>query len=294
MQQRMMSVERLEALVRRGIAEGWMRPAAFRDGTPRRMFISSLELDCEAPRQVELWSRDSARHGLPVFPLTVIMRVRCRKCEWCKKMRQRFWTGRAMAEYEASPRTWMATFTCRLDEHYKIDSSARVRLHSHGVEFDELPEVEQFEARCVELGAHITLWLKRMRKAGAQFRYLMIAEAHKGDTNQEMRYRPHVHMLLHERSWGSVWPYENKWVQKEGKWHEYMPDTAFPREQWPLGFTRFEVANDARTAVYLCKYLTKSAMVRVRPSQRYGSPQDGDYIAKLDNEAGERSVPSVP
>ena len=197
-------------------------------------------------------------------------------------MRQRFWMGRAMTECDEAPRTFMGTLTSSLDNHIKLDASARVRLAMHGVDFDGLPEREKFEARCVEFGAHVTLWLKRVRKAGAQFRYLMVAEAHDSERTVEgMRLRPHVHMLIHEQHHGAFCPLPLKGIQDRstGAWHEFVPDGAYLRQTWPLGFTRFEAARDTRSAVYLCKYLTKSSLVRVRASQDYGTPPEGWYAS---------------
>ena len=244
-----MSVEAVEDLARRAIMDGGRQLSQWRDGRPRRLIEWDIAMQCETPRSVELYARHSAQHGLRKTPMCVIMHVRCRKCTWCKNMRQRFWTGRAMREYSEAPRTWMGTLTCNLDEHIKIYAAARVRHARHGVDFDGLPDREKFEARCIELGAHATLWLKRLRKHGARFRYLLIAEAHdSGSTSDGMRHRPHIHMLIHERVWGSVFDGDTKWVKdQKGVWHEMMPDQAFARMTWPLGFTRFEAARDART-----------------------------------------------
>lgn len=175
-----------------------------------------------------------------------------------------------MTEYEMSPRTFMGTLTCSLDEHIQLDAAARTRLHKHGVDFDGLPSAEKFGERCVELGAHITLWIKRVRAYGAKFRYLMIAEPH---NSEEMGQRPHVHMLIHEQSEGSFYTGPLGWVRgKNGQWHEAIPDDAPCRVTWPLGFTRFERVSDARSARYICKYVSKTAMLRIRASQSYGDP----------------------
>jgi len=162
-----------------------------------------------------------------------------------------------------------------------LDAASRVRHTLAGVDFDTLTPREKFEARCIELGAHVTLWLKRVRKYGCQFRYLIIAEEHNSSrTAEEMRHRPHLHLLIHERWPGAFWS-ATEWRGE----HAFMPDKAFPREAWRLGHSRFEVSTDPRSAVYLCKYLVKEAHVRIRCSLDYGSPNPGYYTARPDSEA---------
>jgi len=275
MQKRFITVERLHQIAAKAYIEGGRMLSSFRDGQPRRLMEWDLSCDCENPRGVELHARYSAQHSKVVNPFWIVLRVRCRKCEWCKNMRQRFWVGRAMTEYAECPRTWMGTLTASLDSHIKLDAACRVRLAMHGVDFDGLPRWEKFEAQCMELGNHATLWIKRLRKHGLSFRYLMIAEQHdSAQTSDEMRGRPHLHLLIHESEEGSFFDGTLKNMGEK----LFMPDEALPRVSWPLGFTRFEVAKDAHTAGYLCKYITKSAMVRVRASQKYGDPPSGYYI----------------
>ena len=125
-------------------------------------------------------------------------------------------------------------------------SRARQRLWSGGTDFDALSPHDQFMERMTEIGREVTLYLKRVRKeSGARVRYLLVAEAHKTGL-------PHLHILVHEAS--PDMPVRHKTL--EG--------------QWKLGFTRFKLAHDVKTASYVCKYISKALLARVRASLRYG------------------------
>ena len=125
-------------------------------------------------------------------------------------------------------------------------SRARQRLWSGGTDFDALSPHDQFMERMTEIGREVTLYLKRVRKeSGARVRYLLVAEAHKSGL-------PHLHILVHEASPDK--PVRHKTL--EG--------------QWKLGFTRFKLAHDVKTASYVCKYISKALLARVRASLRYG------------------------
>lgn len=305
MRSRMISVERLEALATRALAEGG-RLATWRDnGRPRRLVTWDLSMQCSDVIGVELNARYSANHSKVVKPMTVILVVRCRKCEWCRKMRSRFWTGRAMAEYGHAQRNVFGTLTARPEDHFRYDTQARVRLGKRGVDFDGLHEREKFEARCVEMGGEVTLWLKRLREGRdgqpkPKFRYLLIAEAHDSENTQSvMRMRPHFHVLLHEYSVPLILPHEVKVIKKDDRIIHSLEDNSFVRRNWYAGFTKFEIATDPKSAAYLCKYLNKSLAVRVRASQRYGSGfiQNNNASSACSssskNEKGEIDPPSL-
>lgn len=177
------------------------------------------------------------------------MDVRCRQCVECLKARARHWKLRAQAEIKATEgRTWFGTLTLRPDAHFKAVSRARLRLAAQGIDFDRLDAKEQFSERVREIGPEITLWLKRVRKeSGALLRYILVVEAHKSGL-------PHFHCLIHE-------------VLPEGPVGERTL-----RKQWTGGFSMFKlVAQGINTAAnYVTKYLTKSAISRVRASKGYG------------------------
>lgn len=180
------------------------------------------------------------------MPMTVEMETRCRRCEKCRAVRAAVWRYRAKAEYAFAQRTWFGTITLSPSAHLVALSQARRRLHAQGIDFDTLPLVEQFVLRHEAICPSLTRYLKRVRKAsGARLRYLLVAEAHES-------WLPHYHMLVHEVA-GST-----------------SVKHAILRDQWHMGFTHWKLVNDPRAATYLCKYLSKSTIARVRASVRYG------------------------
>lgn len=189
------------------------------------------------------------------FSLTLTMSVACRKCEHCRKRRQRMWSNRAKAETLAARRTWFGTLTLRPEAHAVMVARAQVRLARSGVSFELLSFGEQFLERHKECSIEITKYLKRVRKeSGAKFRYLLVAEHHQNGL-------PHYHVLVHERD-------------DVGVKHRTLSS------QWQLGFEKWRVVTDYRQATYLCKYLSKATVARVRASGAYGtavghSPQGG-------------------
>lgn len=173
--------------------------------------------------------------------------VRCRKCPNCLRQRGWAWTNRAKAEIARSSRTWFGTLTLSPAQHDRVRLLATKRNAGRAVTWERLSQEEQFAERVREITPEITLWLKRIRKeSGAKLRYVLVAEAHKSGL-------PHFHMLVHEQHGGG----DVKHRMLTG--------------QWKLGFSRFTVVQDNRAAVYVCKYLTKSALSRVRASVRYGT-----------------------
>lgn len=194
--------------------------------------------------------------GLPIWkaagisgarnPMWVDMWVKCRKCPACLKLRAREWAYRAKAELAAAPRTWFCTFTLSPAEHHRVQLLATQRQARAGTDFETLSAEQRFKARVDVVTQELTRWLKRVRKeSGATLRYVLVAEAHKSGL-------PHFHALLHERA-GTV--------------------TARTLSgQWKLGFSKFKLVPPDQPGVawYVCKYLSKSALSRVRASVRYG------------------------
>lgn len=175
---------------------------------------------------------------------SVEMWVRCRKCAACLAQRRKLWAARALKETAVAPRTWFGTFTLNPDAHFLMECRAGVRLHEGGTDWGSLNAPEQFLERHREIAKELSLYLKRVRKySEAKLRYLLVAEAHKSGL-------PHYHMLIHER----LTP-----VRKQ-----------LLKDQWKLGFTDFKLVDDPRQAAYVCKYLGKSALARIRASQDYG------------------------
>ena len=185
---------------------------------------------------------------LPNIPVHVDIAVRCRKCETCLAARAASWRIRASAECRIAPRTWFGTLTLNAQAQFINLSTARLRLAGQGVDFDTLPVAEQFSELARTVGPEITKWLKRVRKSVGPFRYILVVEAHKSGL-------PHFHCLIHEVANPVL--------------HRVLSST------WRLGFTNFKLIDDDRHAGYVCKYLSKSSLARVRASKDYGrSPHD--------------------
>lgn len=172
--------------------------------------------------------------------------VRCRKCGPCLAVRTRLWTARAITELAQADRTWFGTLTLNPFQRLSARARAEAALKGGGERWDHLSPPEQFQATAAQVGPELQRWLKRLRKAsGAHLRYLLVCEAHKsGD--------PHWHVLMHE-----------------------VAGSATKRDldkSWRYGFSQWRLCKDrtGREAVYVCKYLAKSALTRVRASRHYG------------------------
>lgn len=240
------------------------RIAANPDGFDRTSAIA-FEVDgsgrCERPvpwetmhRATQSIRRAGIRDHVPYDPDTagaydgapVILRgdARCRKCDACRRYRQKLWTARAIAEIKAASRTWFGTLTLGPHVQQHFLDVLRLKGHRGGYDFDALPEHEQFSMRANACGAECTKYLKRVRyESGALLRYVWVAEAHASGA-------PHFHCLVHE--YGTAVP------------------KRVLRGQWTLGFTKWKLVEHQGAAGYVCKYLYKSSMARVRASVRYG------------------------
>lgn len=307
MRKRFISVERLEEIARHAILGGYgtLHPYEQYDRwgqveiLHRRLVTLNLAMGCSQPYEFELHARYSAEHGKEVKPMTIRGASRCRKCEPCQKSRARFWTGRAMSEYGLWPTSLMGTFTLSPDEHYLLDARIMAgtkdektgRWLRHPKNLATLSPEEIFQARATEFGVELTKWLKRIRKGDQdhptpQVRYLLVAEAHDSvQTSPEIRGRPHFHILLHEQRAGSlVLPdeWERRRYRSRGRWKDglFVKDDGFLRKNWEFGFTKFQLAESSGSASYLCKYLTKTLLVRVRASQGYGTGGAKSSITK--------------
>ena len=183
--------------------------------------------------------------------MALILHTRCRKCETCMRLRASEWTYRAISEVREAARTWFGTLTLSPESQHLMVSRARQRLWSGGTDFDMLSPNDQFSERMREIGREVTLYLKRVRKeSGAALRYIIVAEAHLSGA-------PHLHILVHEAD-----------IEKPVRY-------ATLAKQWKLGFTKFKLARDVKAAAYVCKYISKALMARVRASQSYGKDREG-------------------
>lgn len=169
---------------------------------------------------------------------------RCRKCENCLKFRSRQWAARACVETAMAKRTWLVTLTLAPESHWRLGLATASRLTKSAVSEASLSSHDLFKERLVEIGKEVTLWLKRTRERAGPFRYLLVVEAHKSGL-------PHMHLLVHE-------------VDDPVTYRDLT-------EHWRLGFSHAKLVQDTRGVRYVCKYLSKSALARVRASARYGT-----------------------
>lgn len=207
---------------------------------------------CDTPVRVESFARNDVLADGSVTQaerLNVDRDVPCRKCAGCLRHRASLWKWRATRELATAQRTWFATWTLRPEVHVLFRYRAIQRLADTQVSFDTLSEIEQWREQQSEGSRELTLMLKRLRRAGARIRYLIVAEAHKSGL-------PHWHGLLHEA------PASLPVLKRELE------------SAWPHGFCRFTLVkgSDRASAGYVTKYLSKSMLCRVRGSIRYGRP----------------------
>jgi len=153
------------------------------------------------------------------FYIAATLLVPCRKCTVCRVNRSRMWTARCLAEHDHAPRSWFVTLTFR----------------------------PGFWAGCTDdhaerASAEVTKALKRLRKAGAVFRYMLVTELHKSGL-------PHLHLIIHDQG-GVTWRAIN---------------TA-----WTAGFHVSRLITDRRAVAYTTKYLQKGYQTRIRASLHYG------------------------
>lgn len=183
--------------------------------------------------------------GLANIPVHVDLAVPCRRCDACLKQRAFQWTKRARAEIAQASRTWFGTLTIAPEQWFMIDARARLHCRDTGRGFDQLDPAERFRERHREISFELTKFLKRVRKQSkASLRFLLVAEAHKSGL-------PHYHMLIHEA--------------KEPVRERVL------NGRWQLGFSQWRLVRDEKAASYICKYVAKSALARLRASKGYGS-----------------------
>lgn len=205
--------------------------------------------DCTDPVEMRLAGRpDKVLVGLGIEPDRSVVgyaHVRCRKCDKCLEHRRRLWTARSIAEMRCSTRTWFGTLTVGPEHRVRALYLAQLKARRGEVDWTSLDEKERFGRVCAVLQPEVTRYLKRVRKnAKARFRYLLVTEAHKDGF-------PHFHVLLHE------WNDPVRKVVLDGA--------------WKLGFSQWRLSDrDPKQVTYVCKYLAKSALARIRASQEYG------------------------
>ena len=149
---------------------------------------------------------------------------------------------RAAAEVTQAKRTWFVTLTIRPGQLYMCELMANKR----DVLLHQRTQDEQERARFAVIVEEIQRFLKRIRKnSNAKLRYICVQELHKSGN-------PHYHLLIHEV--------------------EGTLTKAVLQKAWTYGFSQAKLA-EPRTAIYVCKYLTKGEGARVRASLGYGRRQ---------------------
>lgn len=181
-------------------------------------------------------------------PMTVEIHTRCRRCRNCLEQRRRLWGARSAAETRLWPRTWFGTLTLRPEAHHLMLARARAKLDRQGVDFETLPEDEQFRLREAQSWRELSLYLKRVRAAyKGRLRHYTVTEKHQTGL-------PHYHCLIHQCSASEPLTYR------------------VVAQKWDWGFVKFKLVNEASEVGYVSKYLSKSPAARVRASRDYGSP----------------------
>lgn len=197
---------------------------------------------CSRPVEVAFKSRAPSEND-KIYPVVrvndistrfLIRESRCRKCEACLEARRKLWTFRAYEECNKAPRNWWITFTLSPDKRHQFFLEG----------LKKNADFNRFESIHYAASKELTNYFKKVRKAGYKFRYILVVEKHKdGD--------PHYHLIVHEVSG-----------------EEPIPKRVI-QSKWQHGLSTVKLC-DGHTAGYLCKYLSKSMLARVRASKKYG------------------------
>lgn len=141
-------------------------------------------------------------------------------------------------------RTWFGTLTLHPLERARVEMRARTAVGEE--KWLELSQEQRTAALATAAGPLVTRYLKRVRaQSGAALRYMLVSEAHEDGT-------PHFHLLVHEQG-GTVVRH------------------AILSRQWVHGYSNWKLVDSAGPAAsYVCKYLSKSPLTRVRASVGYG------------------------
>jgi len=202
---------------------------------------------------------------------SVTLAVRCRKCARCLAAKSKLWTARAFTELNQSRRSWFITLTIGPDRRFWAKAAAESLVVRRWCErWADISEAQRFKAIERQLAPEVTRWLKRVRKnSNASLRYLLVSEAHKDGF-------PHYHLILHEQS-GSV-------------------TKRILQDAWKWGFSRVNLVEPdtkGKAAWYVCKYLTKSTLARVRASRTYGQCTNAFITEAQSDDASEaREIPA--
>ena len=189
---------------------------------------------CDEPVAI----RRAVRAGGLHRSIEVSMFGPCRKCEKCLLFRKMKWRERALHEldhtWSQNRRTWMLALTFSPTHLAGVIMEAQ-KLRGPG----DLVERAAYR--------HVQLYFKRLRKAGARFRYLAIFERG-GESG-----RPHYHAFIHESG-----PRPILHQMLDSQWRSFA-NPKLIRSQDAVG-----------KASYITTYATKSFDIRPRASVGYG------------------------
>lgn len=227
---------------------------------------------CDSPVFVERYEKGegSDRPGI-----SLEMYAPCRRCDKCRLFRALSWRERMDVEiqrfHDLGLRTWFVTLTFSPMHLAGVIMEAQRAMERKGRE----PAIEAASYR------HVKLWLKRLRKLNAQFRFVAVPEY------GEARGRLHWHLLMHEVVPGSLTKrlLDSQWrsftkvrVVKAGVFDKKAPRAAE------------KVYSGQAVCRYLTKYLTKSSG-RISASISYGNPT---YKLKRQDDSLTSPFPSLP
>lgn len=240
--------DRLQAVIAKGIASGVIRELMYtHKGYKASKTVLSWDISgkCKVPQHRVLAAR--ADRGSPdPKSLYLNLKVKCRKCDECRKARRNEWRDRMRNELRSSHRTWFGSMTLSPEAHFLMVTRARAKA---GHDANDWSTRDEFRARDSQAYKEVQKFFKRVRKEtglpAKSLRYVCITEAHKSGL-------PHYHVLVHEKFHG------------QNVRHKCL------NHHWHLGFCNFKLVKDERQALYLAKYLSKDATARVRPSGYYG------------------------
>ena len=241
---------------------------------------------------------------------TLSRQVRCRRCDGCRKERRCMWANRAVSEWKKAAaqggRTWFVTLTFRQEEHYRLQTKARLRLSSMGGNLDALPWNDRYAEVLSEYHEELNSFLDRLRVGlatrgwkRAQFRYLAVPEPHKSAD-----IRVHYHVLLHEApdpKSREIVPLVRRRIEQAWRGDLFAaPDERGHRARRDLGFVQAKLVESPEGALYVTKYLGKHHYEgRIRVSKGYGAEGERDDEHELKQPAvpppmTERKRPQAP
>lgn len=230
--------------------------------------------------------------------------VPCRQCVPCLRYRRRDWYERTRAEalyciskYTQKVRSregascgiWMMAFTFSPAGHAKSRDVAMDACADQGVDYSTLTADEQFDARMKWFYNPVyTRFIDRVEYEGP-FRYILVSEIHEGEHpggSGANLGECHQHMILLETD-------PDRPLSKDGlvaAWR-FDPDAGFVRAQlcrYPyvrghpgLSGPPLMAGPGANKGIgacvnYICEYLTKSPVCRIRKSNDFGHPEKWD------------------